>query len=658
MKKTLLLLAMLATVTCGRARGQSFEIKDDNLRATTLDGLWRFHTGDDPAWADPNFDDTKWSLLRSDRDWSTQGYLGYSGMAWYRFEVKVPAGMDRVSLLLPPIMGCFQVYADGTQIGAFGKMPPSTIPCPGSLIYRLYLVPSGNRSARKIVIALRLWHSPRFADMGGGPQIARGLVGESGLIARQYAYSQAVIGVNLANTHILALLQALAGFGTLALFALRRKEKDYLWFSLAMLLSAADNWLTISFYAHNWNFYLQMFVSGVIEPGASVALVAFLFSLLQPKRTLLLKVVLASLAAVPVLRLLWVLQIAPSLTFTNLAEGLLQFPLFAWVVLVVVSRARQRSFYARLLAVPVILSGSVNLLGYAASVTSILGWQNKLVFPIYIIWAPYPIQLDQITDALFLLAVFAILILRFSRTRSEEERYAGEIQAARNVQQYLIPEHLPMTPGLVIESVYRPAHEVGGDFFQVLPNASDGSVLIIVGDVAGHGMEAGMLATLIVGALRTANEFTSEPERILSLLNKRMQGRGLATCLALRIEPDGSAALVNAGHLPPYLNGAELPMEGALPLGAIPGIEFPVLHFYLAEGDSLMLMSDGIAEAQDAQGQLFGFERIGTLLRERATAAALATAAQNFGQEDDITVLTVARMTPPASSLAPEITPG
>jgi serine phosphatase RsbU (regulator of sigma subunit) len=216
--------------------------------------------------------------------------------------------------------------------------------------------------------------------------------------------------------------------------------------------------------------------------------------------------------------------------------------------------------------------------------------------------------------------------------------------AARNVQQYLIPEHLPSTPGLAIESEYRPAREVGGDFFQVLPKAADGSVLVVVGDVAGKGLHAGMLATLIVGAIRTAASFTNDPRQILTLLNERMCGRGLATCLALRISLDGNAALANAGHLPPYLNGQELAIEGALPLGAVPGIDFPVSLFKLAEGDSLMLMTDGVAEAQDGAGHLFGFDRISEMLGKGVAAAALATAAQNFGQEDDITVLTVARM--------------
>jgi len=240
-------------------------------------------------------------------------------------------------------------------------------------------------------------------------------------------------------------------------------------------------------------------------------------------------------------------------------------------------------------------------------------------------------------------AALLALLFRDQRLATEEHAiFAGEIQAARNVQQYLIPEHLPPTPGFSIESEYRPAREVGGDFFQVLPQTADGSLLIVVGDVAGKGIEAGMLATLIVGAVRTAASFTSEPERILALLNERLCGRGFVTCLALHVKQDGNATLVNAGHLPPYLNGKELVVEGALPLGVVAGMQFPASHFRLADGDSMMLMTDGVAEAQDSQGRLFGFERIGDLLGSGANGATLAAAAQAFGQEDDITVLTLA----------------
>jgi serine phosphatase RsbU (regulator of sigma subunit) len=159
------------------------------------------------------------------------------------------------------------------------------------------------------------------------------------------------------------------------------------------------------------------------------------------------------------------------------------------------------------------------------------------------------------------------------------------------------------------------------------------------------------LATLLVGAMRTAATFTRDPAVILSTLNNRLCGKGNATCLALRIEGDGAATLVNAGHLPPYCNGVELPMEGALPLGTIPDVDFPVLHFQLNPGDTLTLISDGILEAQKPDGELFGFERIVELLAHPSTASSLASAAQEFGQEDDITVLTIARQSHPVPTL-------
>ncbi len=256
-------------------------------------------------------------------------------------------------------------------------------------------------------------------------------------------------------------------------------------------------------------------------------------------------------------------------------------------------------------------------------------------------WGLTMLAARAFTTVCVLAALFALLFRDQRQVTVERALFAGEIHAARDVQQYLIPAHLPATPGFTIESEYRPSREVGGDFFQILPQA-DGGLLMVIGDVAGKGIEAGMLATLIVGSVRTAATFTSDPARILALLNDRLCGRGLVTCLALHIEQDGTAKLVNAGHLPPYLNGKEMEIEGALPLGAIPGMQYTASRFTLDAGDSLMLMTDGVVEAQNAQGQLFGFEQIASLLCAGGGGAALANAAQSFGQEDDITVLTLA----------------
>ena len=130
---------------------------------------------------------------------------------------------------------------------------------------------------------------------------------------------------------------------------------------------------------------------------------------------------------------------------------------------------------------------------------------------------------------------------------------------------------------------------------------------------------------------------------VLQALNQRLMGRGdaRATCVALRITKDGNATLANAGHLPPYRNGEPMAMEGALPLGMIEGAEFSVMHFQLKDGDRLVLMSDGIVEATDTKGNLFGFDRVHELLRTATTAAEVASAAQRYGQEDDISVISV-----------------
>jgi len=258
----------------------------------------------------------------------------------------------------------------------------------------------------------------------------------------------------------------------------------------------------------------------------------------------------------------------------------------------------------------------------------------------------FTLSLGSVSTILSLLIITVMLLRRFVHEQRMKEQWKLEIQQAQQVQQVLIPAELPPIPGLSIESEYRPAHEVGGDFFQIIPHPTDGSVLMVVGDVTGKGLQAGMLVALIVGAIRSQTETSFEPLRMLQSLNRRLCGRGhaYATCLALRIEADGAVTLANAGHLPPYLNGKELPMEGALPLGMIEDAEFSLLQFRLNEGDRLLLVSDGIAEAQDKQGQLFGFERIHELLQKPIAAAEIAAAAQNFGQQDDISVLAVTRL--------------
>jgi sigma-B regulation protein RsbU (phosphoserine phosphatase) len=197
-------------------------------------------------------------------------------------------------------------------------------------------------------------------------------------------------------------------------------------------------------------------------------------------------------------------------------------------------------------------------------------------------------------------------------------------------------------PGFKIESVYAPAKHVGGDFFRILPEA-DGGVLVVVGDVSGKGLKAAMTVSAIIGALRTMPALP--PSRILGALNRGLAGQmqgGFVTCCAARIGRDGTVTIANAGHLSPYRNGAEVPAAAGLPLGIDPAAEYEESQFQLQPAEPLTFVSDGIVEARNAAGDLFGFDR--TLQISTAGAEAIARAAMDFGQDDDITVLTLTRL--------------
>ena len=236
---------------------------------------------------------------------------------------------------------------------------------------------------------------------------------------------------------------------------------------------------------------------------------------------------------------------------------------------------------------------------------------------------------------------------RHGRAQVEKATLESEMAAAREVQRVMVPEDLPRIEGYAIDSVYRPAAEVGGDFFQVIPLKS-GRALVAIGDVSGKGLRAAMVVSMIVGMLRTASGYTEEPAEILEGLNRWLAGRihdGFATCLLVRLERDGRFMLANAGHLPPYLNGTELQVAGSLPLGLEESASYEQSSGAMAAGDALVLLTDGVAEAQNERRVLFGFGEVETMLRAGATAKHVAERAQQHGQSDDITVLQVALLT-------------
>ena len=233
----------------------------------------------------------------------------------------------------------------------------------------------------------------------------------------------------------------------------------------------------------------------------------------------------------------------------------------------------------------------------------------------------------------------ATLCAEMVESAAARAAYTAELKAASSVQQMLLQSASRPTPGFQVESIYLPASEVGGDFFFVQPGP-EGSLLAIIGDVSGKGLTAAMRVSMILGVLR--RETSDDPAEILFNLNNALvaQGQlGFTTACSMRISPSGEFIFANAGHIAPYLSGTEMSADSALPLGIMPDQIYEPVRGLMRPDDQIVLLSDGVPEARSHSSELFGFDRLPDLTVH--SAQEIAVAAQSFGQEDDITVLTL-----------------
>jgi serine phosphatase RsbU (regulator of sigma subunit) len=263
---------------------------------------------------------------------------------------------------------------------------------------------------------------------------------------------------------------------------------------------------------------------------------------------------------------------------------------------------------------------------------------------------PYVFGIPAILNSLFFIVLLFTVARHQARERLRQAHIESEINSAREVQHVLIPEDVPVIPGFSIASVYKPASEVGGDFYQVIPlldSTGEPGALIILGDVSGKGLKAAMTVSLIVGTLRTLADFTHDPEKILRGLNQRLLGRtqgGFATCVAIRMESNARMVIANAGHLSPFCAGREIVLPGSLPLGLSGDADYESVTVDLEPDETLTLFTDGVLEARNPKGELYGFERLSSLMGAQPSVQQVVDAACSFGQDDDITVLSVRRV--------------
>lgn len=246
--------------------------------------------------------------------------------------------------------------------------------------------------------------------------------------------------------------------------------------------------------------------------------------------------------------------------------------------------------------------------------------------------------------------------------KAYRDRLENELALASQIQASFLPATLPPTPGLDLAVFWRSAREVGGDFYAFI-ELDDRRRGIAVGDVSGKGAPAAMAGALSVGLLQAYAPNHPNPELLLSELNKDLCARlssnhmNAACCYAIFDLSTLCMTVANAGCMYPYLrrNGRlqEISARG-LPLGAWPEFNYTALSLELQPNDMIIFSSDGLVEAQNEQGELFGFERFQTELanlpvniNSKAVVDHLVQLALNFtgpgDLHDDITIL-VARI--------------
>jgi serine phosphatase RsbU (regulator of sigma subunit)/anti-sigma regulatory factor (Ser/Thr protein kinase) len=262
----------------------------------------------------------------------------------------------------------------------------------------------------------------------------------------------------------------------------------------------------------------------------------------------------------------------------------------------------------------------------------------------------------------------AELVRRQAAAAASRERIEQELRVATLIQQNFLPRELPDLPGWQVDAYYKPAREVGGDFYDFF-RLDSGEVAVVIGDVTDKGVPAAMVMAAARSVLRASGTRIVSPgdvlRRVNDLLVPDIPDRMFVTCLYAVVDPvTGRLRFANAGHNLPFARTADGVVElraTGMPLGLLPGMEYEEVEAELAPGETLLLYSDGITEAHDPGREMFGTERLARHLEGRGADPidGLLTTLQRFTgegweQEDDITIVTlrrtgaVSRAAPPA----------
>ncbi len=589
----------------------------------SFDGPWRVHAGDDPQGASPTQDDSAWQQVELGST-ESKNLSTAEGVLWFRALIpwqNIPA--NSALLIAPKATGC-QIFVNGSKVSDCSRLPgPNYYTQRGILIHL-----TGASPGSPSLLAIRLDQAGKTRSGAVGLGKGDVLLGTSALLSDRRTALDAARFYRVLPEVLLCLAELLGGAVLLLAFAFDRGSREYLWFAAFLWLDGSTSLMSCFDVVYPivgpaWQRWLNEF--GQIARYAP--LIGFLAAFTKVRMNWALRAYQVILLLVP--------EVLAAASFYGLGRYLpdfayvllaAQLPFVAGSLVFLAMQWRRGSRDAALLLPSFLLANGFELLG----LTRLVGRFH--------LGTRFSYDCDDLSMFFFLISIAPVMIARHRRITMEHARTNADLEAAREVQRQLVVPAADV-PGFRVESAYAPAKQVGGDFFRVMPE--DGGLLVVVGDVSGKGLKAAMTVSAIMGSLH--DYASSRPAEVLAHLNRVLHGRmdGFVTCCAAHIAADGTMTVANAGNPAPYLNGEEMAVEPGLPLGILGEASYAETRYQIAPNDRLTFVSDGVVEATNPQGELYGFERTEAISNQPAKA--IAEAATQFGQEDDITVLSVTR---------------
>jgi len=609
-------------------------------KSISLDDVWKYHSGDDSVWVNPDYDDSNWDTLRTRLDNETTDSSTWKGIGWFRTNIRIDSSLinQPVAFLIYQF-GASEIYLNGNlvkKLGTIGQTleketpyQPSNIPftviLDTNLVYNIAVRYSNQLAYEKLD-----WYDSRFESIG----FVLSLRDNDDAITSKVENEKANVAVNILISGIFLALALLYFF--LFIFYSDKKENIY----YALFNFCISILFAVSQLERSVKSDLSLYVLYNVLSSASLTMVflfylGFLYSIFYTKIPKLFYIITAIAIA---------FVISDVLGFKGDLFDKSQLGFIALTTLVglfiIIQAIRKKKDNAWIIGTGVILFVSLVM---ALFVVGFLGKNiNSLVGIIlfFIGFVSLPMTMSiylarsiATTNKNLQKQLIAVKELsqkeleqklRAQKAEAENERKTKELEEARQLQLSMLPKELPVIPNLDIAVYMKTATEVGGDYYDFHVGI-DGTLTIVIGDATGHGLKAGTMVTTAKSLfssyaadddiIKTFHEFT----RVI----KSMRMHLMSMCLSI-IKINGNRFKISAAGMPPALlyrkaeNKVEELVIKGMPLGAFTGFPYKLHETTLQKGDTLFLQSDGLPELFDKEMNMFGYENVTRVFSEVA----------------------------------------